>query len=123
MNGILIEVKPREDDRYDIYVGDEGDQFVNSSQGYENPEDAVAIVRRLWPPLPKVDDLKHIDQGDRLLDLGLIEDVLRTQRQHVDLELDGQVVIDDGNARASELERHQGLIEGIYAAIKTLGGE
>lgn len=49
---ILVEVKPRADERYDIYVGDEGDAFLNSSQGYERAIDAEAIVRLLWPPTP-----------------------------------------------------------------------
>lgn len=54
---ITISVKPRQDNRFDAYVGDEGDHFLNSDQGYENVEDVVAIVRRLWPPiaLPKFD--------------------------------------------------------------------
>lgn len=44
-------IDPRHDGRYDMRVGDEGDQFVNSNQGYENAEDCIAIARRLWPPL------------------------------------------------------------------------
>lgn len=48
---ILVDIKPRQDNLYDMYVGDEGDHFVNSNQGYENAEDAIAIARRLWPPL------------------------------------------------------------------------
>lgn len=54
---IQVTVKPRQDDLYDIYVGDEGDHFVNSDQGYANVEDAERVARRLWPPLalPKFD--------------------------------------------------------------------
>lgn len=54
---ITIKVKPRQDDLYDIYVGDAGDHFVNSDQGYSNVEDAVAIVHRLWPPAMSVEEL------------------------------------------------------------------
>lgn len=54
MSGVVVEVKPRADGRYDIYVGDEGDAFLNSSQGYSNVEDAVAIVRKLWPAVPEI---------------------------------------------------------------------
>lgn len=54
---INVTVKPRQDDLFDIWVGDEGDHFVASSQGYANVEDAERIVRRMWPPiaLPKFD--------------------------------------------------------------------
>lgn len=54
---ITIKVKPRQDDLYDIYVGDPGDHFLNSDQGYSNVEDAVAIVHRCFPPAPSVDEL------------------------------------------------------------------
>lgn len=54
---IRVEIKPRQDNLFDIYVGDEGDEFLNSNQGYENVEDAIAIARRLWPPLNTPDDL------------------------------------------------------------------
>lgn len=47
---IDVEVKPRADKRYDIYVrqtlGDE--PLVNSSQGYENRAEAVYIARKLF---------------------------------------------------------------------------
>ena len=46
---ILVDIRPRQDDKYDMYVGDEGDHFVNSNQGYERAEDCIAIARRLWP--------------------------------------------------------------------------
>lgn len=49
---ILAEVKPREDGKYDIYVSEDGEPYVNSSQGYENVEDAEALARKLWPKLP-----------------------------------------------------------------------
>lgn len=48
---ITVKIAPREDDLYDMHVGDEGDQFVNSSQGYERVVDAIKIARRLWPPI------------------------------------------------------------------------
>lgn len=56
---IKISVKPRQDNLFDIYVGDEGDHFLNSDQGYENVEDAEAIVRRCWPPMPSVDEIRE----------------------------------------------------------------
>ncbi|WP_283612367.1 hypothetical protein [Mycolicibacterium poriferae] len=45
---ILVEVKPRDDGRYDIYVSEDGEPYVNSSQGYENVEDAERIARKLF---------------------------------------------------------------------------
>lgn len=48
---ITVKIDPRTDGRYDMHVGDEGDQFVNSDQGYENPAECIAIARRLWPPV------------------------------------------------------------------------
>ncbi|MEV5360598.1 hypothetical protein AB0K45_09665 [Micrococcus luteus] len=56
---VLVEVKPRGDNRFDIYVGDFGDAYLNSSQGYENVEDAVRIVRKLWPPFA-ASDQSHV---------------------------------------------------------------
>lgn len=55
---IRVDIKPRQDDRYDIYVSDDnGNALLNSNQGYENVEDAERVVRNLWPPLPTVDAL------------------------------------------------------------------
>lgn len=48
---IRIDVKPRKDNKFDIYVfGANGTQLFNSSQGYENAEDAVEIVRKVFGP-------------------------------------------------------------------------
>lgn len=55
---ILVDVKPRQDNLYDIYVSDPGDHFLNSNQGYENVEDAERIARRLWPPLPDSEEVR-----------------------------------------------------------------
>ena len=60
---IQVNVKPRADGRYDFHVGDEGDDFANSSQGYENPADAIEIVRRIWAPLPTLGDVHTITWG------------------------------------------------------------
>lgn len=49
----MIEVKiaPRQGDRrYEIHVGDAGDIFLVSHQGYENAADAERIARRLFGP-------------------------------------------------------------------------
>jgi hypothetical protein len=50
---IKVEVKPRKDDRYDVYVTfNEADEpFVNSSQGYENVEDAERAAYRAFASL------------------------------------------------------------------------
>lgn len=46
---IEISIKPREGDRrYDIHVGDAGNTFLVSHQGYENAVDAERIARRLF---------------------------------------------------------------------------
>lgn len=47
---IEVVIEPREGDRlYEIHVGDAGDKFLVSHQGYENAADAEQLVRRLWP--------------------------------------------------------------------------
>lgn len=50
---IRVEVKPRKDNRYDVYVtfDDNDEPFVNSSQGYENVEDAQRAVYRVFASL------------------------------------------------------------------------
>lgn len=49
---INVAVKPRGDNRFDIYVADDnGCELLNSSQGYENVEDAEQVVRRLFGPV------------------------------------------------------------------------
>lgn len=49
---IRIEVKPRQDNLFDIWVhADNGEVLLHSSQGYENVEDAVKIVRRIFGPV------------------------------------------------------------------------
>lgn len=46
---ILVEIRPRQDDLFDIWViGANGEVLLNSSQGYENSEDAEAIARKLF---------------------------------------------------------------------------
>lgn len=45
---ILVEVKPRDDGRYDIYASEGGEPYMHSSQGYENVEDAERIARKLF---------------------------------------------------------------------------
>lgn len=46
---IRVDIKPRQDDRYDIYVSDDnGNALLNSNQGYENVEDAEKVARRLF---------------------------------------------------------------------------
>ena len=48
---IRVDIKPRQDDRYDIYVSDDnGNALLNSNQGYENVEDAEKVARRLFGP-------------------------------------------------------------------------
>lgn len=73
---VQIAIEPRAGDRlYEIHVGDAGDKFLVSHQGYENAEEAAHIVERLWgvtgltaDPLessnvqPRVGpDLEHVD--------------------------------------------------------------
>lgn len=42
---ISVTVKPRSDNRFDIYVhAENGELLMNSSQGYENVEDAERIA-------------------------------------------------------------------------------
>ena len=49
---IKATVKPREDNRFDIYLStDNGELLLSSNQGYENVEDAERIVRRLFAPV------------------------------------------------------------------------
>ena len=49
---IRVDIKPRHDNRFDIHVSaDNGEQLLNSSQGYENVEDAERVVRRLFGPV------------------------------------------------------------------------
>ena len=49
---IKATVKPRHDNRFDIYLtSDNGELLLNSNQGYENVEDAERIVRRLFAPV------------------------------------------------------------------------
>lgn len=46
---IQVTVKPRADNRFDIYVhAKNGELLLNSSQGYENVEDAEAVARRCF---------------------------------------------------------------------------
>lgn len=46
---IRVEVRPRADNRFDIYVADDnGNELLNSNQGYENVEDAEHVARRLF---------------------------------------------------------------------------
>lgn len=49
---IRVEVKPRFDSKYDFYISEDGEPYCNSSQGYENVEDAERTVRKMWPQLP-----------------------------------------------------------------------
>ncbi|WP_319456911.1 MULTISPECIES: hypothetical protein [unclassified Mycobacterium] len=51
---IKVEVKPRSDNKFDIYVsdGDNKEPLLNSNQGYENVEDAERIAYRLLASLP-----------------------------------------------------------------------
>ena len=60
---ILVDIRPRQDNKYDMHVGDEGDHFVNSDQGYENVEDVIDTARRIWPPLPTLGDVHTITWG------------------------------------------------------------
>lgn len=49
---IRVDIKPRQDDRYDIYVSDDnGNALLNSNQGYENVEDAEKVAWRLFGPV------------------------------------------------------------------------
>lgn len=46
---IKVEVKPRHDNRFDIWLSaDNGELLLSSNQGYENVEDAERIVHRLF---------------------------------------------------------------------------
>lgn len=46
---IRVDVKPRQDNKFDITIADDnGHTLLNSDQGYENVEDAVAVVRRVF---------------------------------------------------------------------------
>lgn len=46
---IRVEIKPRQDDLFDIWViGANGENLLNSSQGYENAADAETIARKLF---------------------------------------------------------------------------
>lgn len=79
---IRVEIRPRQDDKYDMYVGDEGDHFANSDQGYENVEDVIEIARRLWPPLPTFGDIHTAAWGTEVrvpseLVAGVLEAVTR----------------------------------------------
>lgn len=68
---IKVKIEPRNGDGlYEIHVGDAGDNFLVSHQGYENVEDAERIVRRLFvfdnrvldPSLPAPE---HVDLSVR----------------------------------------------------------
>lgn len=48
---IRVDVKPRSDNKFDIYVSEDGEPLLNSNQGYENVEDAIAVARRLFGPV------------------------------------------------------------------------
>ncbi|MGV0793051.1 hypothetical protein [Mycolicibacterium sp. XJ1819] len=49
---IRVTVEPRRDNKFDITVADDnGHVLLNSDQGYENVEDAIAVVRRLFGPV------------------------------------------------------------------------
>lgn len=50
---IKVEVKPRADERYDAYItfDDNGEPWANTSQGYENVEDAERAVYRVLASL------------------------------------------------------------------------
>ena len=46
---IRVEIKPRQDDLYDIWViAANGEVLLNSVQGYENAADAEAIARKVF---------------------------------------------------------------------------
>lgn len=51
--GLRVEVKPRQDDKYDIYLIDanNGEPLLNSNQGYENVEEAERIAYRVFASL------------------------------------------------------------------------
>lgn len=52
---IKVEVRPRADNKYDAYITfeDNGEQWANTSQGYENVEDAQRSVYRVLASLQK----------------------------------------------------------------------
>lgn len=86
---IRVEIKPRQDDLFDIWVGDEGDHFVNSHQGYENVEDAVRIARRLFAADERVAEaLRFIGgYGDVGNIVAGIADILRAEVETVVLRI------------------------------------
>lgn len=47
---IKVDIRPRQDDLYDIYVcdGNNAEPLLNSSQGYENPQHPEQLARRLF---------------------------------------------------------------------------
>lgn len=47
---IKIDIRPREDDLYDIYVhdGNNAEPLLNSSQGYDGPGHPEQLARRLF---------------------------------------------------------------------------
>lgn len=76
----VVEVKPRQDNLYDIWVhAKNGKLLLHSSQGYENVEDAEAVVRELWPPI-------HLPTGDGLqwsVNLGDGDDLTHIPTEHI----------------------------------------
>jgi hypothetical protein len=59
---INVKVEPRQDKRFDIHVADDhGHELLYSSQGYENVEDAVMIVRRLFGPVKMSGELQTVN--------------------------------------------------------------
>jgi len=86
---ILVEIKPRQDDLFDIWAGDEGDHLVNSHQGYENVEDAVKIARRLFAADERVAEaLRFIGEyGDVGNIVASIADILRGDVEPVALRI------------------------------------
>lgn len=86
---IIVDIKPRQDDLYDMYVRDDGDHFVSSNQGYANVEDVEALARRMWPPidLPHAPELKwSVDLGEGMFDIPNthIEGVLQLLRSNAE---------------------------------------
>lgn len=48
---IKVEIKPRQDNLFDIWVhAANGELLLHSSQGYENVEDAERVARLLFMP-------------------------------------------------------------------------
>ena len=59
---IEVKIEPRAGDRlYEIHVGAQGVAFLVSHQGYENADDAEALVRRLWPPVSGAGLVEAVD--------------------------------------------------------------